>query len=64
MINDTSVNSGYIMVRDNFGDYGIVGFYTLKENNLIHFVFSCRILGMGIEDAVNAVVTVNTALGV
>ncbi len=36
-------------VSDDFGDYGIVGFYTLHENTLIHFVFSCRIMNMGVE---------------
>ena len=49
---DNSVSCGHISVRDNFGDYGIVGFYALKENRLIHFVFSCRTLGMGVEQYV------------
>ncbi len=43
-----------IHVVDNFGDYGIVGFYALKDNKLIHFVFSCRIMNMGIEQFVYA----------
>lgn len=43
---------GYISVEDNFGDYGIVGFYALKNNELLHFCFSCRTLGMGIEQYV------------
>ena len=38
-----------IHVIDIFGDYGIVGFYALKENELIHFVFSCRIMSMNVE---------------
>ena len=40
-----------IHVVDRFGDYGICGFYSLdkKENQLIHFLFSCRILNLGIE---------------
>ena len=46
---DASVEAGYCSVKDRFGDYGIVGFYAMKENRLIHFVFSCRTLGMGIE---------------
>lgn len=49
LLSDKTISSAYITVKDNFGDYGIVGFYALKENQLIHFVFSCRILGMGIE---------------
>lgn len=52
LLEDRSVDCGYAQVRDNFGDYGIVGFYALKENRLIHFVFSCRTLGMGIEQYV------------
>ena len=46
---DPNVSCGYISVRDNFGNYGIVGFYAVKSNRLLHFVFSCRTLGMGIE---------------
>lgn len=40
-----------IRVRDRFGDYGIVGFYcyNTREKTMEHFLFSCRILGMGIE---------------
>lgn len=41
----------YIKVRDKFGDYGIVGFYcyNTRERVMEHFLFSCRVLGMGIE---------------
>lgn len=44
----------YIKVRDRFGDYGIVGFYcyNTRERSMEHFLFSCRILGMGIEQYV------------
>lgn len=52
LLKDASVSCGYVSVRDSFGDYGITGFYALKENRLIHFVFSCRTLGMGIEQYV------------
>lgn len=52
LMEDPAISSGYVSVRDNFGDYGIVGFYAQKENSLIHFVFSCRTLGMGIEQYV------------
>lgn len=46
--------SGYIRVRDKFGDYGIVGFYCYnrRERSMEHFLFSCRVLGMGIEQYV------------
>lgn len=41
----------YIKVRDRFGDYGIVGFYcyNIREKVMEHFLFSCRVIGMGIE---------------
>lgn len=43
--------NNYITVQDDFGNYGICGFYSLNlnENRLEHYLFSCRILGMGIE---------------
>lgn len=49
---DPNVSCGYVSVCDNFGDYGITGFYAVKSNRLLHFVFSCRTLGMGIEQYV------------
>lgn len=52
LFSDESYDTGYVSVNDKFGDYGIVGFYALKDNTLIHFCFSCRTLGMGIEQYV------------
>lgn len=49
LLSDSSVDTAYVSVTDRFGDYGIVGFYALRDNELIHFCFSCRTLGMGIE---------------
>lgn len=46
------ISCGYVTVKDRFGDYGVVGFYALRDNKLIHFLFSCRTLGMGIEQYV------------
>lgn len=47
-----------VRVKDKFGDYGIVGFWMLDgvwgKPYLIHFAFSCRTLGMGIEQWVYA----------
>ncbi|QNE38929.1 hypothetical protein F1C16_04830 [Hymenobacter sp. NBH84] len=60
---------GTVRVRDQFGDYGLVGVYAVEQidnagrdalqapavasanegNRLIQFVFSCRILHLGIE---------------
>jgi FkbH-like protein len=45
--------SGVVKVRDKFGDYGVVGFWMMDgvwgPPSLIHFAFSCRTIGMGIE---------------
>lgn len=49
LINDDSVECRYITAKDNFGEYGIVGFYALRDNILEHFLFSCRVLGFGVE---------------
>lgn len=46
---DPEIKSGYVTVRDSFGDYGIVGFYAMKARKLIHFLFSCRTIGQGVE---------------
>lgn len=54
LLQSTDIINGYVEVTDKFGDYGIVGFFTIKNNQLIHFVFSCRILGMQIEQYVFA----------
>lgn len=52
LLRDPDIDAGYVTVNDKFGDYGIVGFYSLKDHRLIHFAFSCRTLGMGIEQYV------------
>lgn len=41
-----------IYERDRFCDNGLIGFYSLKQNTLIHFLFSCRIINLGIEEYV------------
>lgn len=50
IIKDNEYESAYISVKDKFGIYGIVGFYALKNKKLLHFVFSCRIIGFGVEN--------------
>jgi FkbH-like protein len=44
---------GTVQVRDNYGEYGMVGFYAGnrlgRRNVLDHFVFSCRAMNMGVE---------------
>ncbi|MCW1428404.1 hypothetical protein [Novosphingobium sp. JCM 18896] len=48
--------AGVVRASDKYGDYGVVGFFmtlaTLKTYRLEHFVFSCRIMNMGIEQYV------------
>lgn len=48
----SNAQCGYITAKDKFGDYGIVGFYALSGLKLIHYTFSCRTLGMQIEQYV------------
>jgi len=46
-------NAGIVRLWDKYADYGIVGFFmtlaTLREYRLVHFVFSCRVMNMGVE---------------
>lgn len=53
-LEDKEYNCGYVEVKDNYGDYGIIGFYALTQNRLEHFVFSCRTMGQKIEQYVYA----------
>ncbi len=44
------VRVALIGVSDNYGDHGWCGIYVLHNNGrLLHFAFSCRILGMQVE---------------
>ena len=47
------IQAALVHVADRYGDYGFVGFYAVKtvegRSDLIHYCFSCRTLGMGIE---------------
>ncbi len=52
IINDPEVKSGYVTAHDKYGEYGIIGFFAYKDGRMIHFLFSCRTLGMGIEQYV------------
>lgn len=54
LLNDPSVRSGYVEVFDRYGQYGIVGFYAIRNGVAEHFLFSCRTIGMGIEQFVYA----------
>lgn len=54
LIENPEYDCGYVSVTDKFGAYGIVGFYAKKERQLVHFLFSCRTLGMEVEQYVYA----------
>lgn len=54
LIADKDVTCGYVSVTDNYGDYGIVGFYAIRNGEAEHFVFSCRTMGQMIEQWVYA----------
>lgn len=54
LLKDENLKAGYVTVKDRYGSYGIVGFYALKDGRLIHFLFSCRTIGMGVEQYVYA----------
>ena len=56
LLNDSTVSSAYVTAKDKFGDYGIVGFYAVKDNKLIHFLFSCRTIGQGVEQYVYSMI--------
>jgi FkbH-like protein len=51
LVADPRHATGYVRVRDRYGDYGICGFYSvsLDDNVLTDFFFSCRVLHMGVE---------------
>ena len=54
LLAEHNVQAGLLSVRDRYGDYGYCGLYIMRTHrqhgrSLIHFTFSCRILGMGVE---------------
>ena len=49
LLQNPDYQCGYVRASDNYGDYGIIGFYALKGDKAEHFLFSCRTLGLGIE---------------
>jgi FkbH-like protein len=46
-----SIQSALVRVTDRYGDHGFCGVYVhnSEARKLLHFCFSCRILGMGVE---------------
>jgi FkbH-like protein len=54
LIGKFDIQAGLVRVVDRYGDYGYVGFYARWSSfehapRLIHYCFSCRILGMQVE---------------
>lgn len=51
-----ATHAGYVKVRDRYGYYGICGFFETRRKaggvSLLHFLFSCRVLNMGVEQFV------------
>ena len=54
LLSEHNIQAGLLRVRDKYGDHGFCGIYVLRNQRaagriLLHFAFSCRILGMGVE---------------
>jgi FkbH-like protein len=55
MVRHYGHQAALVKVTDKYGDYGFVGFYMklldtgMHTGTLLHFCFSCRTLGMGVE---------------
>ena len=51
LLQDPNYRAAAISVTDRFGDYGVTGFVGVhrERQQVAHFVFSCRVLNMGIE---------------
>lgn len=54
LLADRSAKAAYVSVKDDFGDYGIVGFVAVRNGVCEHFLFSCRTIGLGVEQWVYA----------
>lgn len=57
LINNKNYEYKCISANDKYGNYGIIGFYALEKKTffLEHFIFSCRILHMGIEQFIYSI---------
>ena len=51
LIRSHEIQAGLIRVADRYGDHGLTGFYAVRstDRRLLHYCFSCRILGMHVE---------------
>ncbi len=50
VVREPDTETGFIRVQDTYDDYGVSGFYALKNGMLEHFLFSRRIMNMGVEN--------------
>ncbi|MDF2841815.1 MAG: hypothetical protein K0R00_241 [Herbinix sp.] len=48
-LENSNTECACIRVITDLGDMGIVGFYSVRDDELLHFLFSCRVMNMGIE---------------
>lgn len=50
MLKEAPGNStmGAVRVIDRYGDHGICGFFRVEQRVAVHFLFSCRVLNLGI----------------
>lgn len=57
LLQDPECRTGYVRARDRYGDYGICGFFSLTPDGgtLVDYLFSCRVLHMGIEQFVYSI---------
>ena len=55
-LGNQGVHAALVRAKDRYGDYGVIGFFMVKRfadrYDLEHFVFSCRVMNMGIEQFV------------
>lgn len=56
LLADPDMECRAIRVKDRFGEYGVAGFYAYhKQNHLLkHYLFSCRLMNLGIEQFIYA----------
>jgi len=49
LMESVGVETSALRVTDEYGDYGIVGFVAMRGEEVIHFLFSCRLLDLEVE---------------
>ena len=56
LLKNQNYENKLINVSDKYGDYGICGYYCLNKKNktLEHFIFSCRIMNLKVEQFIYA----------